>query len=201
MRKQISTLGVIAAGLIALASPAAAQAEGPSWYLGPEMLAESPAEATVAVIESELTLTVEGIGLEIGPCSFIGAAELWNNSTVGEGLLGTVLVQPCQTQHPECEVEIDAETTPWRLVATPMVDVEIENVRFKIKPEKNPACAAIGLGSPVLFYGTLVGPFDNETNSIEYEKAGELEVGAFGITVDGQSRLIDPEKVGVFTLK
>lgn len=189
MQRKTLSLAGLAMALIALAVPAAAQAEGPFWWEdhgGKEIFLEEPKEAGP---QPELTFTFKG-GLTVGPCTWgpktLWAGLLFNTPEVGEGKIYEGGFEgACATSIPGCTVTVTPEFN-WLLKlrkvgGKPLVD--LTGVKLKFVPG-----AGCGGLQPATAEGTLTGEFDNKESRIVFNKAGDLTAGGQAVEVDGEIR-------------
>jgi hypothetical protein len=160
-------LAAIAVG--AFAVPAAAQAEGPFWYVNAEKLEE---EIKVNV-DGALTFTAGPYRFNCNELAFDGAIR--NGEEKAEGEIDSLVEGPCASNLPGCTVEpLSAQELSWPMAVNSATSVDWGNVKLKF--DFSPTCLMYALPPEFFVGGTLEGAWDNETRCFEYIDAGSLIV-------------------------
>lgn len=193
MSRRIVALAGLALALMALASPAAAQAEELFWWeddMEEEIFLEEPKPAEP---RAKLTFTVHippERKLVIGTCTAV--ANPWGgllyNTETGEGKFyeGT-FEAPCPTNEAGCTITVTPQFN-WFLDlkevgGKPKVNFTEVGLKFV------PGAGCAGLPPEASAAGTVTGEFDNTDSRIVFTKAGGLTVGGLvQVEVDGEIR-------------
>jgi hypothetical protein len=186
-----------ALAVVAFAVPAAAQAEGPLYYLGEseETIGEEHREAE-AVEGGEggpgWTLTMSN-GTTLGPCSFSSKLQIWNAGGAGQdSITGMTFTTPCQTNVIGCEVTAaSAAGLPWAGKLAYEGVVPTDNIGTKAKPMTFSYTLGGGCG---VIKNTVVTATANGPVPATYEGGGCFKfskAGSFTLSVKGVTGTLD----------
>lgn len=193
-------IAVVAAGLVAVL-PAAAQANGPWWFVDGIKVGDAKNKQAMAA-KGDWSFGDKDTGFVVGPCGYTGVEKIWNGATVGEDeVTAMTFTVPCNTSVKGCTAsKITPAKLPWKSVlvmAGGFVYDETKAVEVDITFDNNAGCKGAGIGGKTIpASGSFKGRVGASSSCIGYEKAEGISSTEFGeMWISGEDCL-DPEGEG-----
>ncbi len=177
MVKKLTLLAMAIGALVALAAPAAVQAN--EFTHTGEITVHGEVAWTWGAFRS-------------GPCTVSGTGEV--EGTIGE-ISSFTIKNPCPTNVPNCPIEAAEASVPMEVHPTTPDGITFTNMTF-YNVYTGAGCAAVGIptGIKIPWAGSLTGT-TTTTGLIHFEAAGDLknELTGGAISTDGTMQLTDVE--------
>lgn len=186
LRKMLLVVSAMAA-LAAFAMPAAAQAE--EWHVN----GKAQTETKQTKFGAGISETIFGftVGIEI---YFYMSTD--NISSTANGAVVSAERFPQSTNLPGCAVELATNSTEasetWPVMGTGEHGISISNI--EVTNYYSSGCAKYGIPSETTHVGTLTATYNNETECLEMEKAGDLTTTGGGVPVLYSGQLCNEEE-------